>query len=179
MNVSKNDSFEYFYVIAAFTLKNLLLEMIVDPYKNDDTKMKHATEEMCCFLATLMHSKITTLKLPMLNNTLPPMDFAFKLLAQSYNTLAGRAAMSLKELHEASCGVLLLINAIGTQCSKLKSLSIVNMMWGAQLTPLNEGSIFGTAFSHVLPRLTSLDMSYYLFGDWALKQISTHATNLV
>jgi hypothetical protein len=155
--------------------------MVVDAFEKNynDSKMKYATEATCCFLATLMHSEITTLKLPMLNSTLPPMDFAFKLLAQSFNALAGGAIISLKELHEASCGVLVLINSIGAQCSNLKSLRIMDLSWNTPLMPLTEGSIFGTAFFQVLPRLTSLDLNYYQCGDWALKQIGTHATNLV
>jgi hypothetical protein len=142
-----------------------------------------ASEEMCCFLATLMHSEITTLHLPPLNSTLPLMDFSFKWrTAHMYKSPAGEALMSLKELHDESCGVLMLINAIGAQCPRLKCLHIMDLSWHAQLVPLiplNEGSIFGTAFFQVLPRLTSLKMEYYLFGDWALKQIATHATNLV
>jgi hypothetical protein len=138
------------------------------------------SEELCCFLATLMHSEITTLNLPALNSTLPPMDFAFKWrMAQMHKSPAGQDPLSLKEIHEESCGVLMLINAIGAQCPNLKSLSIMDLAWNAPLMPLTEGSIFGPAFFQVLPRLTSLDMCYYQCGDWALTQIGTHATNLV
>jgi hypothetical protein len=171
-------------LIAAITLKNLLLKMIVDAFLKhyEDTKMRYATEEMCLFLANLMHSEITTLKLPMLNSTLHPLDFAFKRrMTQMYKSPAGQDPMSLQELHEASCGVLVLINVIGAQCSKLKSLSIMDLPWHSPLVPLmplTEGSIFGPAFFQVLPRLTTLKMKYYLCGNWALKQIGIHATNL-
>jgi hypothetical protein len=86
--------------------------------------------------------------------------------------------MSLEELHEASCGVLMLLNAIGAQCPNLKSLTLMDLSFDSPLMPLNEGSIFGSAFFRVLPRLTKLDLNYYLCGDWALKKIATHATNL-
>jgi hypothetical protein len=154
--------------------------MIVEAFwkiRNRETCM---TEDMCCFLATLMHSEITTLKLPTLNSILPPMDFAFKWrTAQLYKSTAGQNPMSLKEQHKASCGVLMLINAIGAQCPNLKSLSIMDLGWNVPLMPLTEGSIFGTAFFRVLPRLTKLDLNYYQCGDWALTQIGTHAANLV
>jgi len=142
----------------------------------------HASEEMCCFLATLMHSEITTLTLPSLNSTFPRMDFAFKRLAKMYNSLKGEAQMSAKELYEASCGVRMLINAIGAQCSNLKSLHIMDLSGQSPfvpLMPLTEGSIYGPSFFQVLPRLTTLKMNYYLFDDCALKQIGTHATNLM
>ena len=142
----------------------------------------HASEEMCCFLATLMHSEITTLKLPPLNSTFPRMDFAFKQLAKMYNSLKGEPLMSAKELHEASCGVRMLINAIGAQCSNLKSLHIMDLSGQSPfvpLMPLTEGTIFGPYFFQILPRLTSLKMNYYLCSDWALKEIGIHATNLV
>ena len=154
----------------------MVLTAFTKDLKNDEC----SSEEMCCFLATLMHSEITTLDLPTLNSTLPPMDFAFKWrMTQIYNSTAGEAQkMSVKELHKESCGVLMLINAIGAQCSNLKSLRITDL-WDAPLIPLTEGSIFGTAFFRVLPRLTKLDLNYYQCGDWALTQIGTHAANLV
>jgi hypothetical protein len=157
--------------------------MVVKAFTKDFENTECTSEEMCCFLATLMHSEITTLDLPMLNSTLPQMDFAFTWrMAQIYNSPAAGEAhnfMSLKELHEESCGVLMLINAICAQCPRLTSLSIMELSWKAPMIPLTEGSIFGTAFFRVLPRLTKLDLNYYLCGDWALKQIATHATNLV
>jgi hypothetical protein len=154
--------------------------MVVEAFTKNFKNTEFLSEEMCCFLATLMHSEITTLELPTLNSTLPPMDFAFKWqMAQIYKSHAGEAQrMSFKQLHEESCGVLMLINAIGAQCSNLKSLSIWDL-YNAPMIPLTEGSIFGTAFFRVLPRLTKLDMCYYQCGDWALTQIGTHATNLV
>jgi hypothetical protein len=169
----------YFTSFTAITLKKILLKMVVQDFTKNCKINEFTSEEMCCFLATLMHSEITTLNLPALNSTLPPMDFAFKWLAQSYSPHAGRAPVSLKELHEASCGVLMLINAIGAQCSSLKSLSIMAISCAVPMPPLTKGSIFGTAFFRVLPRLTELDINCYQCGDWALKQIGTHATNLV
>jgi hypothetical protein len=149
--------------------------------EEDSNTIECISDEMCCFLATLMHSEIKNLDLPPLNSTYPPMDFAFQWrMAQIYKSPAGREPqiMSLKKLHEESCGVHLLINAIGAQCSKLKSLSIVDLD-NAPILPLDEGSIFGTAFFRVLPRLKKLDLNFYQCGDWALTQIGTHATNLV
>jgi hypothetical protein len=155
--------------------------MAVKAFTKNFKNTEFLSEEMCCFLATLMHSEITTLNLPTLNSTLPPMDFAFKWrMTQIYNSTAGEAQkMSIKELHEESCGVLMLINAIGAQCSSLKSLTIMEISSDVPMLPLAEGSIFGTAFFRVLPRLVELDINCYQCDDWALKQIGTHAANLV
>jgi hypothetical protein len=123
-----------------------------------------ASEELCCFLATLMHNELTTLTLMPLRTSNPP--------------LVGNASLSLEERLKALCGVPMLTDAIDTKCPRLKSLEIRNKQSDNQY-PLNESSSLGDAFFKLLPRLTTLRLECYQCDDWALMQIAAHATNLV
>jgi hypothetical protein len=135
---------------------------------------KCVSEELCHFLATLMHGDITTLHLPTLRSTLPLSHYDISRVASA----AGFPPPSLAEVNEASHGVRELINAIGAKCSKLKYLHITNWTYQQKLMPLTRASSLGKLLFQLLPRLTRLQMEFYQCDDWALKQIGFQATNL-
>lgn len=131
--------------------------------------IKHCTDEMCCFLAHLMHNELKTLRLPMLRcDELPQ---------------AGEQCLSggHHDLAEVAPGhVQLLIEAIAHNCSsRLESLFI----WAStkcRPVALSEG-LAATLF-HSFPRfkgLHELHLDGYQLNDWGLLQISNTATNLV
>jgi hypothetical protein len=142
-----------------------------------------ASEELCCFLATLMHNELTALTLPPLvtSTTTPQMDFLYSRLALFCNPLliaVGKAPKSLEELHKALCGVPILFDAIDTKCPSLKHLQIVSTSDGFNHFPLVASSSLGSSFCKVLSRLTILKLDCYKCDDWTLTQIASHATNL-
>jgi hypothetical protein len=168
---------DLYLIHAAVTLKTAVLNIVTEDVKmrenNNYCSIKEcASKEMCCFLATLMHSEITSLHLPTLRSTLP-----FKNKARVKNA-AGFPPPSLMEVNEASHGVRVLINAIGAQCSKLKSLHITNLSNQEPSMPVSEVSSLGKVLFQLLPRLSILEINCYQCDDWALIQIGTQATNL-
>jgi hypothetical protein len=135
---------------------------------NDFVTWGLASEELCCFLATLMHNELATL-------TLMPLRTSTRTCNPP---LVENVSLSLEERLKAFCGVPMLIDAIDTKCPRLKSLEIRNMTSNGQFL-LDEGSSLGDAFFKLLPRLTTLRLDCYQCDDWALMQIAAHATNLV
>jgi hypothetical protein len=118
----------------------------------------------------------------MLTSTPPLTDIIVVRVAQFYNHLlsaAGIAPPSLAQVNGASHGVRMLIEAIGAECSTLRSLHIMALSYFDPLMPLTEGSSLGSVFFRALPRLTNLQIDCYECDDWALIQLGTHATNLV
>jgi hypothetical protein len=158
--------------------------MVVDGFEQSTVK-EYASDELCCFLATLLHGELTTLSLPMLRSTSPETNRTIAQALQSYNHSLDAAAisqLSLAAVNEASHGVRMLINAIEANCSSLKTLHILTLSIYNPLNPLaplTEDSSLANLFFRALPRLTNLHADCYKCDDWALLQIATHATNLV
>jgi hypothetical protein len=166
-------------LITAITLKNNLLKTASEPFERDLSNEDCASKELCCFLASLMHSEITTLRLPMLSiNPLPENRFLSLLLQNGQICLSNDASLSFMDNREADFGVQTLIDAIDAKCSTLKTLRIIPFS-GPEMQIIKDSLFDSPAFFRVLSRLTSLDLDCYDCGDWALEQIGTHATNLV
>jgi hypothetical protein len=168
-------------LITAITLKNDLLKTASEPFiergflSNEDC----ASKELCCFLASLMHSEITTLRLPMLSiNPVPENRFLNLLLQNGQICLSNDASLSFMDNQEADFGVQTLIAAIDAKCSTLKTIRIIPFS-GPEMQIIKDSLFDSPAFFRVLSRLTSLDLDCYDCGDWALEQIGTHATDLV
>jgi hypothetical protein len=156
-----------------------LLKTASEPFERDITNEDCASKELCCFLAALMHSEITTLRLPMLSiNPLPENRFLNLLLQNGQICLSNDASLSFMNNQEADFGVPMLIDAIDAKCSRLKTLRIISFS-GPEMQIIKDSLFDSPAFFQVLSRLTSLDLDCYDCGDWALEQIGTHATNLV
>jgi hypothetical protein len=151
-----------------------------------------ASMEQCCFLAALMHDKITNLRIPALECIChPPSNIVWRLVA-FFKNLFWESPLTF---YNKSChGAELLMDAITTKSTTLKSLHFVTkntQHWRlphiAPVYPLRKtlmGFIKGSSLSFVffgplLRRLTSLRIDCYLCDDWALKQIADHAYNLV
>jgi hypothetical protein len=140
---------------------------------------------LCSFLASLMHSEITTLRLPMLAINPVSEGEYLQLLVLAQNEYLYECdprevteTLSILDRQEAAEGVPMLIDAIDAKCSGLKTLQI--MKFSDPKMEIIKDSLFDSpAFFRVLSRLTSLDLDCYDCHDWALEQIGTHATNLV
>jgi hypothetical protein len=168
---------DLYLIHAAVTLKTAVLSIVTEDLKmrennNSCSTKECASKEMCRFLATLMHREITSLHLPTLHSTL-----LYKNKKRVKNA-AGFPPPSLMEVNETSHDVQVLINAIGAQCSKLKSLHITNLSNQEPSMPVSEVSSLGKVLFQLLPRLSILEINCYQCDDWALIQIGTQATNL-
>jgi len=131
--------------------------MAVEDFEKEARNKKSASEELCSFVAALMHSDLVAVQLPTLDSTgeTPPTDAKTK-----FQTL---------------------MEAIGAESPSLRLLNVRTL---ETKTPplLTMGSPLGETFFGVLPRLKSLRvvrLELFHCDDWALQQFAVHATNLV
>jgi len=171
----------YTVLFTAASLKNMLLKKITENFRKNSRK-ECASEELCYFMATLVHGELFSLRVPMLRSNPPLTDENVVRVVQYYNNLLSAAGMvppSLSEVNQASRGIRMLLNAIETECSSLRSLHLMSLSFFNPLMPLTNDSSLGTVFFRALHRLTNLHIDCYECDDWALMQFATHATNLV
>jgi hypothetical protein len=131
--------------------------MAVKEFEKDARDRKSATQELCCFVAALLHGELTEVRLPTLDSTgeTPPTNAKTKF--QTLMEAIGAESPGLKLLH---------VRTLETKTPPL----------------LTESSPLGTTFFGVLPRLTCLQflmLDFFRCDDWALQQFAEHATNLV
>jgi hypothetical protein len=128
--------------------------MAVKDYEEKDLMgEKCASQELCCFVAALLHNELAAVRLPTLDYT--------------GETLQTKAKM--------------LLEAIGAESPGLTFLH-VRTIWTRAPAFLTENSALGDTFFRVLPRLTNLRvmlLDRFYCDDWALQQFAVHATNLV
>jgi hypothetical protein len=131
--------------------------MAVDDFEKEAKGKKCASEELCSFVAALLHSDLAAVHLPTLDSTgeTPPSNAKTK-----FQTL---------------------LEAIGAESPKLRLLHVRTL---ETKTPplLTQGSSLGETFFSVLPQLASLRvilLDLFRCDDWTLQQFAMHATNIV
>lgn len=141
----------------------------------DDFEGKIASEDLCCYVAALMHKELTILHLPAFNTIPWTWKKPPSRLMQFYNQLFSAAKS------EPTPNLQRLLEAIGTECSGLKLLHVKTLRGNEPLF-LTEGSCLADTFFRTLPRLTNLQilqLDKFRCDDWALQQFGMHGTNLV
>jgi hypothetical protein len=128
---------------------------VTDLEENDSMGEKCASQELCCFVAALMHSELAAVRLPTLDYT-------------------GKTPQTKAKFQ-------ILLEAIGVESPGLSFLH-VQTIWTNPPAFLSEYSALGDTLFRVLPRLTNLRvmlLDKIHCDDWALQQFAVHATNLV
>jgi hypothetical protein len=143
------------FKFTASTLKTELIKMTVNYFEKHAKGRKSASQELCCFVASLLHNKLAAVHLPTLdtNGETPPTNAKFQTLMEAI----GAKSPGLKLLH---------VRTLETKTPPL----------------LTESSPLGETFFRVLPQLTSLKvvmLDQFRCDDWALQQFAIYTTNLV
>jgi hypothetical protein len=128
---------------------------VKDLEENDPMGEKCASQELCCFVAALMHSELDAVRLPTLDYT--------------------------TETLQTKAKIRVLLEAIGAESPGLRFLH-VQTLWTRPPPFLTENSALGDTFFRVLTRLTNLRvmlLDKIHCDDWALQQFAMHAKNLV
>jgi hypothetical protein len=116
---------------------------------------KSAWQELCCFVASLLHSELAAVHLPTIDTN--------------------------GETSPTNSKLLTLMEAIGAESPGLELLHVRTT--STKNPPfLTHISRLGEKFFRVLPRLTSLKvlmLDLFRCDDWGLQQFAMHATNLV
>jgi hypothetical protein len=115
----------------------------------DLTEVDSFLEELCSFLACLMHSRVTAIHLPALNVVW---------------TAGNESKLQA------------LVEVIGAECFGLKALAVENAL-NHEPPPLTEGSSMGGTLFGTLPQLAHLQivqLDGFYCDDWALQQFGMH-----
>lgn len=164
---------------TAFTLKTDLMKKAIDGFESGADGS--ALEELCCFVATLMHSELTTVDLPALNSIPRDTVAGHQLIQIAWCKVSFSAANSALSLGERNSNFETLMDAMVAKCHQLKRLHVRTLKQNKPLY-MTEGSHLAGTFFRALPQLASLQivkLDMFCCDDWVLQQFGAHGTNLV